>query len=607
MKILLTCIVKDDSESELFERMLTSFMPHMDGLAVAITGLTPEIHKIKKLIKQYNGQYVVTSPETHPEIYLKDDKGYYFANFGEARNASFKLAKEMNKDGKYDFYCWADTDDILKNGKELKLIAEQAKGLDMVQFTYWYSVRQKEGTIKEIVVEHVRERLLNTKIDWKWISRLHEVPVPVDQNYQPSGMRAEYNPSGTGISIAWVHLPPEVHFEPNLNRNVKILEVQIKEENRKDPRTLFYLAKCYIDINERTKDPGLLISAKELLYEYLKMSGWAEERAFAWQYIGMVLIKQEKYREALDVYHTAIKEHPISHLAYLWLAHLYMILNMDEEAYHWLDVAMKLPPPTSRATIGTPLEIKILACKLLFNKAMKQFNLPEAIKYKKLWNLTADQEDDGVLKQIEEIKEANDAALWMVNYSKYLRNHGYKDQLKALMAAMAPDFRQEMWAQQLVRESIEPKTWDKSIVYLCASQFAQFDPRTAMKTGIGGSETAAMRLSEEWAKKGHKVTVFGNVTADCEVNGVTYIHWNQFNIKDKFDTLIIWRNPTLLDNPIKANKILYDAHDIESNLNWTPERIAKVHKIMVKSAYHRKNIPSVPEEKIQIISNGIDQ
>lgn len=603
-KIILCCIVKDDSEAELFERMLKSFMPHMAGLAVAITGLTPEIHKLKKIINQYNGHYIVTSPESHPEIYLKDDKGYYFAHFGEARNVSFKLAKEKYE---FDWYCWADTDDMLKNGADLQQIAEQAKGLDMVQMTYWYSVQQdKTGKIKQIVVEHVRERLLSTRIEWKWISRLHEVCVPIDGNYQASGMRAEYSPQKTKVATVWVHLPPENHFEPNLLRNVKILEVQMKEEQRKDPRTLFYLAKCYIDLYDRNNDKSYLISAKELLNEYLKLSGWAEERSFALQYIGMVCLKQEKYNEALQAYHQAIIEHPISHLPYLWLANIYMQQGRDEEANHWLDVAIKLPPPTSRATMGTPLEIRILASKLLFNQSMKQQNLPEAIKYKKLWNQLADQEDDGVLKEIEGIKETNDAALWLVNYSKYLRNHGHKDQLKSLMSAMAPEFRKEDFAQQLIHDMIEPKTWDKGIVYLCASQFAQFDPRTAMKDGIGGSETATMRLSEEWAKKGHKVTVFGNVTADCEVNGVTYIHWNQFNIKDKFDTLIIWRNPGVLDNVIKANKILLDLHDVSSNLEFTPERLKKIDKVMVKSAYHRKNIPNVPDEKVMILGNGID-
>jgi len=605
-KILLTAIVKSDEEAELFGRMLKSFMPHVAGLAVAITGLTPETHKLKKLIKRYNGQYVVTSLETHPEIYHKDEEGYYFANFGAARDVVFKLAKEMHQKDNYDWYCWADTDDILKNGKELQLIAEQAKGLDMVQFTYWYAVQQdKEGNIKQIIAEHVRERLLSTRLDWKWIPRLHEVCVPIDDNYQVSGMRAVYSPKETGVEIVWLHLPPEGHFEPNLLRNIKILELQAKEEAHKDPRTLFYLAKCYLDLHDKNGEKSLLLSAKVLLQDYLRMSGWAEERGFALQYLGSIEIKLEHYREAIEVYHQAIKEHPLSHLPYLWLAHLYMVLNQDEEANHWLDVALKLPPPVSRATIGTPLEIKILACKLKFNQAMKQQNLKEAIKYKKLFNELAEQEDDGVLKEIEAIKESNDAAVWIHNYAIYLKNKGYKDQLKHLMSAMAPEFRQELFAQKLAQEVIEPKTWGKGVVYLCASQFASFDPRTAMKEGIGGSETAVIRLSEEWVKKGIPVTVYGNVTTDCEVNGVQYLHWNQFNIKDKFDTLIVWRNPGVLDNVIKANKVLVDLHDVASNLDWTPERISKVDKVMVKSNYHRKQIPSVPDDKILVLTNGI--
>lgn len=601
MKILLTAIFKDDSEIKEITRMLKSYMPYMDGLAVAITGTCSESdkNKIKNLVNSYNGQYVVTNPETHPKLYL-DGK---FAHFAEARNVVFKLARKMQKEGKYDWWSWADSDDVLLSGAGLKNIAKQAEGMDWAHFPYWYAVKQNEqGDIVDLLVEHSRERLLSPKIEWKWKSRLHEVCLPVDQNYEPEGVRIEYNKEEGGTQTVWCHLPPDNHFEPNLERNVRILELQVKEEDGKDPRTIFYLAKCYIDLSERGK-PKLLRKAKEMLEQYLKVSGWAEERGFACQYLGMIAVKEKRLGEAKEWYHRAIKEHPVSHLPYLWLANIYMVQNMDEEADHWLDVAMHLPPPSTRSTIGTPMEIKMLASKLLYNQAMKKMDIPEAIKYKKISNELEDIKEDPIIKELEDIKETNDAAIWMQNYAMYLKNKGYDDQIESLISAMAPEFRNEMFAQKIIREFQKPKTW-KGVVYLAASAFAPFDPRTAMDEGIGGSETAVMRLSQEWAKD-MPVTVFANVTSDCTVSGVDYKHWNQFNWADTFDTLIVWRNTPMLDNPMKAKKILVDLHDITSDVEMKPERVAKVHKFMVKSNYHRENIPSVPDEKIQIISNGI--
>ena len=67
-KILLTCIFKDDGEIEMVRRMLKSFMPHFDGLAVAITGTSGKYERLQRAITDYGGEYVMTSPDTHPLI-----------------------------------------------------------------------------------------------------------------------------------------------------------------------------------------------------------------------------------------------------------------------------------------------------------------------------------------------------------------------------------------------------------------------------------------------------------------------------------------------------------------------------------------------------------
>ena len=77
------------------------------------------------------------------------------------------------------------------------------------------------------------------------------------------------------------------------------------------------------------------------------------------------------------------------------------------------------------------------------------------------------------------------------------------------------------------------------------------------------------------------------------------------NWADEFSTIIFWRSPHLLDIPIKAKNILYDAHDIESMDNWNKARVDKVSKVFFKSKWHRKNLPQIPESKAVVISNGV--
>lgn len=126
-----------------------------------------------------------------------------------------------------------------------------------------------------------------------------------------------------------------------------------------------------------------------------------------------------------------------------------------------------------------------------------------------------------------------------------------------------------------------------------------------MTKGLGGSETAATMLSQEWAKNGWDVTVFCDTENEGTRKGVHWRHWSTFNWNDSFNVLIVWRNPATVDVPQNAKLLCYDAHDVESQLNWPDERIQKIDKIFVKSEFHRKMLPKVPDEKIQVISNGI--
>jgi hypothetical protein len=127
----------------------------------------------------------------------------------------------------------------------------------------------------------------------------------------------------------------------------------------------------------------------------------------------------------------------------------------------------------------------------------------------------------------------------------------------------------------------------------------------SLKEGIGGSETAVIKLSEEWVKQGWNVTVYCDPDKPCVINGVKYFPYYWFNIEDSFNVFIQWRNNSLAGK-VKAKKFLVDLHDIFDPTSYDEEKLKHINKIMVKSRFHRYLAPNIPDDKVVIISNCIN-
>ena len=151
----------------------------------------------------------------------------------------------------------------------------------------------------------------------------------------------------------------------------------------------------------------------------------------------------------------------------------------------------------------------------------------------------------------------------------------------------------------------KPIKWDpKTIVYYCGNSRVRFGPND---TKLGGSEQAVVFLSKELAKHGYKVTVYGNVHPTVQ-DGVTYSRHEEFVIKDKFDTIILWRRFGLEAlGPLEfANAVYVDLHDPTDPRALPIELIQnKVKKIFVKSKYHRSLYPHIEDSKFELIANGL--
>jgi len=599
VKIALTYIVKDNSEYELFKQSLESFYPYVDGLFVVVNGLSGEHDKIHSLVKKYKGTSISISPQTNPEVYLeKEDGSYEFVNFSGARQASFNLVTDD-----FDYITWADTDDLLQGGTEIRNLCEKSLSMDidLIFCTYYYSVIfDSDKKVKEPVIFHERERFVRNK-KFKWHSWLHEVCVPLTGNMEDMKViQYSYEPN-KNQNLLWVHTANLEKSMKALERNVRILELQAKHEDYKDPRTLFYIAKTYFDIGTNDK----LIKADEYLDRYIPMSGWDEEIANAYHYKGLIRQKLNDYEGSIKFFKQAIFIHPQNHLDYLRLTDSYFKLKDFEKGSFYLNLVSSMPAMKSKAQIGSPFEAKILYLTLKYQEAEIKGDLKEMQNYAELRNEFI---KDGLLEHIKSYAEINKVAQGLYNYAVYL-NKSNPSALDSLLNAIKMPFLEEMFVAQIANTKSSYKWKDDEICYYAsfgAKHFEKWTPENLNK-GIGGSESAVIYLSREWVKQGYKVVVYCDCGDDSGFyDGVEYRHYNTINWKDEFSTLILWRSPHLLDIPVlNAKRLFYDAHDIEHIPNWNAKRVEKVDKVFFKSSWHRTNLPQIPNNKAVVISNGV--
>jgi tetratricopeptide (TPR) repeat protein len=594
IKVALTYIVKDDSQKEQFEESLKSFTPYFDKVYVAVTGTSGKHDEIHKLVKKYGGYSISTSPETHPQIYhqWEEDK-WEFARFHEARNVAFGLVPA----DKYDYISWADHDDILVGGEEIKGMLQQAKDrkIDLVFCTYFYAnVFKDNGEVDKTLIFHERERFIKPGVG-NWKSHLHEVFMPnkpVQQSPYSQSIKE-------GRKLAWVHTATNDSSVNSLNRNIRILELQAKEENYSDARTIFYLAKTYFDIG-----PSRYNDVEKYINMYIPMSGWPEEIGNAFEYKAMVYANRGNVDKAMEYFKESIKFFPENHTSYLRLIELFLNINQMDKAETYLKFYETLPPVTSKATISTPLQVDLLYYTVKWLESEKKGKLQDCIMWaEKRHDLIL----DNLLMHSINLHETNLIAQGVVNLATYYLKNNQISNVKFLIDQLPKHLENEQFVKSLIDKIPGEQHSDKSIVYFASFYQPHFEKWNGdnLKVGIGGSESAVIYLSEEWVKLGYDVTVYCDTEEDKVINGVIYKKYWKINWNDLFNILITWRTPAFLDFNVSAKKHFVDLHDIANATEWTEDRCNKVDKVFFKSTWHARQIPQLPKEKRVVISNGI--
>jgi tetratricopeptide (TPR) repeat protein len=580
-KIACALIVKDDSEAEILRRCLKTIAPFVDK--VFITGTKEPQWKIKKVCKEFNGEW----------SWYPWDK-----NFSNARNFNFnQVPKE------YDWIFWCDTDDVIQGGKNLREVAELASknNIKAVFARYLYQVEfDKDGKVKEILLEHLRERLIKNDGTFEWVAPIHETlieKVPCDKT--------------DNKSFLVVHMATADNLQASMDRNIDILEQNLLD-NPNDPRPIYYLAKAYFD----TREPMILYDplgngcdsyTMELFKDYIRKSGWAEERSQCFEYISMVHRERGEINLAIKALLEALSEDCKFPSIYIQMALCYTYLKDWTKALHWINLAGSMEIPKTTLVIN-PRDYKMMMLEVLYHIYLNTGQIEKCQQVAiALLDILPVEINAGRVQDITDLKRRNDAAHMVVKLASYLKETEQWEQLDHLINAIPQQIAMEPALIGLRNEFSKPKIWgDDEVVIFCGPGFEKWSPKNTSK-GIGGSEEAVIYLSKELVKLGWKVTVYADPQDDAGVyDGVNFLPYYFVNWKDEFNVLVSWRHIDLFDIPIHAKKKYLWNHDLQNSLTYTPERVARFDKAFFLSQWHRENVPGLPDDKIMLTANGIN-
>lgn len=584
MKLSLTQICKGELKN--LEQLYPLVKDHIDEWVVVVPPGDDAIPFLKDkavVIEQDFTQAV--EPEVIEKMRawgLDVDADYRLFNFAAARNASLEAATG-------DYILWLDGDDEPIGIENIKPFIEQNPQTDVFDAVYDY-FRDEEGNS---ISDHVRERVFvnNGKFTWKGgaLGLIHETLLSKDDLYEP--LRLD-------IPASVFHVKHHTdHVDSSSIRNHTALLYEYLKTEGKDPRTTYYLGIEYFN-------RGMFDYCIKVLQEYVKVSGWDEERYMAYIKMAEAYHMLGDTESGRNVYLTATKEMPHYPHAYLGLGESYHDEGEWGKSIEFMMTGLqKRPPKTKYVLDKTRLTFRpsvyIALAYLQLGKPKDAFDwFVQAAKLnpKHPW-----------IKEyasiFQEAKDLNDYVTSFVKLGQ-LSQRLYPKTLSKL-AEVVPD---ELIDQELLMDFkwryTKPKVWeDNSVVFFCSHAFEDWGPESLVK-GCGGSEEAIIQLTKRLVKLGWDVTVYNNCIKEATVDGVKWVRFERFNPRDIFNVLISWRN-NVFTEPKVASKKFIDMHDVPGDSPYYKEEALKGVTILAKSEYH-KSLFGLSDDKFKIIPNGID-
>lgn len=560
MKIALAMIVKgDDKEAEFLARCLGYCGSSVDGFYITITQPNEKVEAVCNLYGAHISYFE------------------WCDDFAKARNFNFsQVPKE------YDYIFWLDADDAPRGIKKLKETIKKHKA-DAYSMMYLYAFDEE----KNPVVVHQKTRIVKNDGCVEWVGALHE-------DFKENRSLIRYHIEGMDI----LHLTDNERIDVSKTRNLQVAE-KMAQNKPSDPRS-------YWNLGNALRAKGEYERADKVFDTFIKMSKSDDEKYIVRLRLSENAFVQKKFIEAQEHAQYAIGLKPKYPDAYNMMGHVCFEMKQYEKAIEYFKQGLVKPTPKYQIIVYNPRDYDytplMAMAKCYFNLSLPQLALPclEAC-------LLIYPNNESIKKTVKIMKKESVKANEVLKITQKLKKINNKERLKKELDKIPNEFQSHP-AICAIRNVhfIKNESSGKDLVIYCGYTEEQWNPETAEKKGIGGSEEAVINLSKQFSLSGWNVTVYNNCGyKEQKFDSVTFKPYWTWNPRDKQDITILWRHPRPVDYDINS-KVYIDLHDVVPQGEFNEERLKKIEKIFVKSQAHRDLFPNVPEEKFVIIPNGID-
>lgn len=561
MKIALALIVKGDkTEADYLKNCLANVSGHVDKVFITITQPCKEVEDVANAFNAEISDYVWDN------------------DFSKARNFNFsQVPKE------FEYILWCDADDVFEGIEKLKSTIEENKA-DAYAMFYKYAFDEYNNP----VVVHTKTQVVKNDGTFKWAGELHE-------DFKQTRDVDIYFIDG----IKRVHTAKHEKFESAKERNLIIAKEQYKKYPD-DPR-------CLWNLGNSLKAVGSNEEAIEKFTEFLKSSNSEDEKYIAYLRIAEAKwLLGQKYQAVEDV-RQAIGTKPELPDAYNQIGILFFEMGRYKEASEYFLQGLVKKPKYHDIIVYNPRDYDYVPmmnlAKSYFHLGRPDLALPLLKGCKEI--IPEDVKTDGLIKEMEKEIEKFNRAIKKIEKLEKIKD---LDELKKELDKLPVELQSHP-SICVIRNTkfIKNESSGKDIVFLCGFTEFEWTPKIAKEKGIGGSEEAVIWLAKLFSKKGYNVTVYNNCGhKEQEFDGVKYKPFWTWNYRDKQDIVILWRTPKMADYPINAGKVFVDLHDVIMPGEFTKERLKRINRVFVKSKFHRTLFENIPDEKIVVVSNGID-
>lgn len=563
-----------DNEALHLRRALENIMPFVDHVFVNIN--TPKdvevSKKVLQVVKHYDPQYL-----SYYQTEWHDD-------FAEARN--FIQSKVP---AKYTWLGWSDSDDTVDKPAKIRKVAEISDKYDSIYVDYLYDRDEEQNPL----TVHLVARMFKNNGSHVWKGRIHETLV------QTRGLT-----QGATKDFMVIHHAEQARTVRSFERNIRLLELQLKDEKKDpDPRTFYYLASTYMDSEK-------LNEALALFADYLKLSNWDQERSVALTKMGRIMLEWGDRTSARNYFAQAVAEDPANPEPRVELGSLEVETKRYDKAVSWLsgvESMEKNMTTLERNPMAYTFRTYLLLAEAYLNLGGKELEKAveygkKALKYKK-----KNKDVKDWVKMIENVANDRELAKDILRVYRRLKKNKEKGKMKLLLQALPKELDDNPVFVKL-RDQVSFKWPEKSIAIMTGDTMIEEWGPWSLKEGIGGSEEAIIRISKHLKDLGYQVVVFGKPgpNAGLDDNGVMWRNFWECNLEDEFDVFIAWRAPYIFDKDIRARKKYLWLHDVMEPGEFADSRLSRLDKVIVLSKYHRSLFPMIPDNKIMLSGNGID-